>query len=122
MAWLGDRTRGGSGRGDCTLGKSMGLGMDEDDINQFIKDHSEELTTEELKELQTQQHTEVLQEIDNAEKVVSTSEIKENLGRWEKKLQQGLRHLPNSLQKRSQRENETDLAGQVFTVNPCRWK
>lgn len=81
------------------FGKSMGLGMDEDDINQLIKDHSEELTTEELKELQTHKHTEVLQEIDNAEKVVSTSEIKENLGIWEKKLQQGLRHLPDSLQK-----------------------
>uniref|UniRef100_A0A8C8VHY4 HTH CENPB-type domain-containing protein n=1 Tax=Pelusios castaneus TaxID=367368 RepID=A0A8C8VHY4_9SAUR len=70
-----------------SLGKSVGLDMDEGDINELIEEHSEELTTEELKELQTQQHTEVLQEIgdaEEAEEVISTSEIKEMLGMWEK--------------------------------------
>lgn len=50
--------------------------------------HSEELTTEELKELQQQQHSEVLQEISGEEpevdEVISTSEIKEMLRIWEK--------------------------------------
>ena len=42
--------------------------------------------TEELKELQTQQHTEILQEINEpeAEEITSTCEIKEVLGMWEK--------------------------------------
>ncbi|XP_051788426.1 partitioning defective 6 homolog beta-like [Erpetoichthys calabaricus] len=48
--------------------------MDEGDINELIEEHSEELTTEELKELQTQQHTEVLQEISDVEEVLCTKE------------------------------------------------
>ncbi|XP_028678623.1 tigger transposable element-derived protein 1-like [Erpetoichthys calabaricus] len=37
-----------------SLSKTMGMDMDEGDINELIEEHSEELTTEELKELQTQ--------------------------------------------------------------------
>jgi len=43
--------------------KSKCLDMDEGDISELIEEHFEEVKTEELKELQTQQHTEVLQEI-----------------------------------------------------------
>ena len=72
-----------------SLGKSMGLEVDEGDVNELVEEHSEELTTEELKELQTQQHTKVLHEIGTAEEpeaeeVISTSEIKEMLGMWER--------------------------------------
>ena len=72
-----------------SLGKSMGLEVDEADVNDLVEKHSEELTTEELMELQAQQHTEVLQEIGSdeepeAKEVLSTSEIKEMLGMWEK--------------------------------------
>ncbi|XP_051784390.1 tigger transposable element-derived protein 1-like [Erpetoichthys calabaricus] len=58
-----------------SLGKTMGMDMDEGDISELIEEYSEELTMEELKELQTQQHTEVLQEIsdaEEAEEVIST--------------------------------------------------
>ncbi|XP_061746133.1 tigger transposable element-derived protein 1-like [Nerophis ophidion] len=66
-----------------SLGKSMGLDMNDSDINELINEHSEELTTEELKELQMQQHANLLQGIGDTE-VISTSEIKEMLGIWEK--------------------------------------
>ncbi|GBN64602.1 hypothetical protein AVEN_156668-1 [Araneus ventricosus] len=41
----------------------MGLVMDERDVNELVEEHSQELTTEELQELQSQQHSGVLQEI-----------------------------------------------------------
>ena len=52
-------------------------------------EHSQELTTDELQELQSQQHSGVLQEIGfeeepEVEEVISTSEIKEILGMWER--------------------------------------
>ena len=51
------------------------------------KEHSQELTTQELEKLQSQQHTEVLQKIGfeeepEVEEVISTIEIKEILGMW----------------------------------------
>ncbi|KAM5158227.1 tigger transposable element-derived protein 1-like [Mantella aurantiaca] len=72
-----------------SLGKSMGLEVDEGDVNELVEEHSQELTTEELQELQSQQHTEVLQEIGSEEEpemeeVISTSELKEILGMWER--------------------------------------
>ncbi|XP_066231909.1 zinc finger MYM-type protein 6 isoform X4 [Saccopteryx leptura] len=72
-----------------SLGKSMGLEVNEEDIDDLIEKHSEELTTEELKELQQQQQRmEVLQEVSRekpeVDEVISTSEIKEILGTWEK--------------------------------------
>ncbi|KAK4324021.1 hypothetical protein Pmani_005333 [Petrolisthes manimaculis] len=72
-----------------SLGKSMGLEVDEADVNDLVLEHSEELTTEELTELHMQQHTLVLQEIHSEEeetepKEVNTSAIKEVLGMWEK--------------------------------------
>ena len=71
-------------------GKPMGLEVDEGDVNELMEVHAEELTTEELKELQTMQHTEVLQEISSGEEevepeeVISSGEIKEMLAMWEK--------------------------------------
>ncbi|GBM84642.1 Tigger transposable element-derived protein 1 [Araneus ventricosus] len=68
-----------------SLGKSMGLVMDERDVNELIEEHSQELTTVELQELQSQKHSGVLQEIGfeeepEVEDTISTSEIKEILG------------------------------------------
>ncbi|XP_050339526.1 tigger transposable element-derived protein 1-like [Bactrocera neohumeralis] len=59
-----------------SLGKSMGLEVEERDVNELIEEHSQELTTEEIQELQSQQHTEVMQEIgfeESVEEVISTS-------------------------------------------------
>ncbi|GBM22811.1 Tigger transposable element-derived protein 1 [Araneus ventricosus] len=72
-----------------SLGESMGLVMDERDVNELVEEHSQELTTEELQELQSQQHSGVLQEIGfeeepEVEDTISTSEIKEILGMWER--------------------------------------
>ena len=70
-----------------SLGKSMGLEVEERDVNELIEEHTQELTTEEIQELQSQQHTEVMQEIgfeESEEEVISTSEIKEILGMWER--------------------------------------
>ncbi|UYV64170.1 hypothetical protein LAZ67_2006924 [Cordylochernes scorpioides] len=46
-----------------SLGKSMGLEVEERDVNELIEEHTQELTTEEIQELQSQQHTEVMQVI-----------------------------------------------------------
>lgn len=71
-----------------SLGKSMGLEVEERDVNELVEEHTQELTTEEIQELQSQQHTEVMQEIgfeeSEEEEVISTSEIKEILGMWER--------------------------------------
>ncbi|UYV76705.1 hypothetical protein LAZ67_14001831 [Cordylochernes scorpioides] len=70
-----------------SLGKSMGLEVEERDVNELIEEHTQELTTEEIQELQSQQHTEVMQVIgfeESEEEVISTSEIKEILGMWER--------------------------------------
>ncbi|GIY62867.1 hypothetical protein CDAR_122691 [Caerostris darwini] len=69
-----------------SLGKSMGLEVEERDVNELIEEYTQELTTEEIQELQSQRHTEVMQEIgfeESEEEVISTSEIKEILGMWE---------------------------------------
>ncbi|GBM30944.1 Tigger transposable element-derived protein 1 [Araneus ventricosus] len=72
-----------------SLGKSMGLVIDERGVNELAKEHSQELTTEELQELQSQQHSGVLQEIGfeeepEVEDTISTSEIQEILGMWQR--------------------------------------
>ncbi|GFR07344.1 hypothetical protein TNCT_382471 [Trichonephila clavata] len=58
-----------------SLGKSMGLEVEERDVNELVEEHTQELTTEEIQELQSQQHTEVMQEIgfeESEEEVIST--------------------------------------------------
>ncbi|GFT68132.1 tigger transposable element-derived protein 1 [Nephila pilipes] len=70
-----------------SLGKSIGLEVEERDVNELVEEHTKELTTEEIQELQSQQHTEVMQEIgfeESEEEIISTSEIKEILGMWER--------------------------------------
>ncbi|XP_064100872.1 tigger transposable element-derived protein 1-like [Macrobrachium nipponense] len=73
-----------------SLGKSMGLEVNEGDVNELIEEHEEELSIEELKELQVMQHTKALQEIssssegeEEAEEVIPTSQIKDMLAMWE---------------------------------------
>ncbi|GIY24288.1 hypothetical protein CDAR_64281 [Caerostris darwini] len=59
-----------------SLGKSMGLEVEERDVNELIEEYTQELTTEEIQELQSQQHTEVMQEIgfeESEEEVISTN-------------------------------------------------
>ena len=71
-----------------SLGKSMGLEVDEGDVNELVEEHQEELTTEDLVELQSMQQAEALQQISSEEEaeeeeVVSSREIKEVLAKWQ---------------------------------------
>lgn len=40
-----------------SLGKTLGLEVDDDDVNELVEESEKELSTEELKELQVMQHT-----------------------------------------------------------------
>ncbi|GFR20794.1 tigger transposable element-derived protein 1 [Trichonephila clavata] len=61
-----------------SLGKSMGLEVEERDVNELVEEHTQDLTTEEIQELQSQQHTEVMQEIGFEE---SQEEINRSINR-----------------------------------------
>jgi hypothetical protein len=66
-----------------SLGKSMGLDVDSDDVEELIEDHRNELTTEELQELQREQQ-EVIEDVSSEEEEnISTKEIKELCHHWE---------------------------------------
>ncbi|XP_076036386.1 uncharacterized protein LOC143022170 [Oratosquilla oratoria] len=65
-----------------SLGKSMGLDVDSDDVEELVEDHRNELNTEELQELHREQQEEVVEELSSSEKEsskgsISTAEIKE---------------------------------------------
>ncbi|XP_077476956.1 GPI alpha-1,2-mannosyltransferase 3 isoform X1 [Stigmatopora argus] len=65
-----------------SLGKSMGLEVDESDVNELVEQHSED---GELKALQTQQrHGKVLRPMGNDEVSIPTGEIVEMLEMWER--------------------------------------
>ncbi|KAL6464622.1 hypothetical protein MHYP_G00269390 [Metynnis hypsauchen] len=71
-----------------SLGKSMGLEVNENDIDDLVEEHGEELTTEELKDLQQQQQSEVLkaweeETVEEEEEMVATKDMKE-MSMWEK--------------------------------------
>ena len=46
-----------------SIGRSMGLEVDEADVADLVEEHAEELTTEELKELQKISHSGVMMEL-----------------------------------------------------------
>ncbi|XP_068223755.1 tigger transposable element-derived protein 1-like [Palaemon carinicauda] len=71
-----------------SLGKSMWLEVDEADVNDLVEEHQEELTTQELIELQEMQHLGVLQELSREEEVeeedhLSTKEIRDMVAKWQ---------------------------------------
>lgn len=66
----------------------MCLEVDDRDINNLIKKHSEDLTTNELLQFQEQQHPNAVEEIGSPEnivmeKVISMSNIKLVLTKWQ---------------------------------------
>ena len=83
-----------------TLGRDMGLEVDEDDVADLIAEHADELTTEELVALEQEQReersTEVVEE-EEEEEVLSTAEIKEMLQNWEKVRKILETHHPNKV-------------------------
>ncbi|XP_018410276.1 PREDICTED: tigger transposable element-derived protein 1-like [Nanorana parkeri] len=50
-----------------SLGKTMGLEVNEDDIQELVEEHGQELTTDELMHLHCEQQQEVMEEISSAE-------------------------------------------------------
>ncbi|XP_051785430.1 tigger transposable element-derived protein 1-like [Erpetoichthys calabaricus] len=71
-----------------SLGKSMGLDVDGADLDELVEENSEELTTDELKELHKEQQQEVVEELSLGEEgagdeTLSSSKIKEVLAKWE---------------------------------------
>ena len=73
-----------------SIGKTMGLEIDEGDVNELVAEHSEELTTGELKELHTMQHSELLEQLSSEEdedskpeQPLTTKEIKDMFVHWE---------------------------------------
>jgi len=67
----------------------MGLGVNEDDVNDLAAEHSEELTTEALKELHVIQQPEIDKQPGNEEEdskpeeILETKAIKDMLAHWE---------------------------------------
>ncbi|KAG0717118.1 hypothetical protein GWK47_055090 [Chionoecetes opilio] len=62
----------------------MGPEVDEGDVDELVEEHSKELTTEELQELETQQHTKVLQEIGTPEEPEAEEAISTNTLYWKR--------------------------------------
>ncbi|XP_036212432.1 tigger transposable element-derived protein 1-like isoform X2 [Myotis myotis] len=67
-----------------SLGKSMGLEVDDDDVEELVEDHNTELTTEELQDLQREQQQPAAEERSSEEgrEDIPTSLIKGMLGKW----------------------------------------
>ena len=67
------------------LGKDMGLEVNDDDIEEIIQKHQEELTKSELKELEAMQHSVVeegFSEKEDEAVIISSAKIKEILGKF----------------------------------------
>ena len=87
-----------------SIGKSMGLEVDEDDITELVEEHHEELTTDELKELQEMQNAELQaqwseeEDIEEVGNVLSSAEIKRILGCHQEVVDFVEKHHPQKLQ------------------------
>ncbi|GFT86760.1 tigger transposable element-derived protein 1 [Nephila pilipes] len=71
-----------------SIGRSKGLEVDEADVADLIEEYAEELTTEELKELQKISHSGVVMELSSEEEVepkekLTSREISDILGKWQ---------------------------------------
>ncbi|GFS82554.1 tigger transposable element-derived protein 1 [Nephila pilipes] len=71
-----------------SIGRSKGLEVDEADVADLIEEYAEELTMEELKELQKISHSGVMMELGSEEEVESeekltSHEISDILGKWQ---------------------------------------
>jgi hypothetical protein len=72
-----------------SLGKTMGLEVNEDDIQELVEEHDQELTTDELMDLHHKQQQEVMEEVSSeeeekkTEKSLTSIEIREVCKMWE---------------------------------------
>lgn len=72
-----------------SLGKIIGLEVNEDDIQELVEEHGQELTTKELMDLHHEQQQEVMEEISSTEEEkkveesLTSNEIKKMCKMWE---------------------------------------
>ena len=71
------------------LGQCMSLEVDKEDVEELVKEHNTELTTEKLQELHKEQQQEEAEELSsdeekNNEGSMTTADIKKLLGYWSK--------------------------------------
>ncbi|XP_045585127.1 tigger transposable element-derived protein 1-like [Procambarus clarkii] len=83
-----------------TLGHTLGLEVDAADVQEFVEEHSDELTTEELLELQKELVQQEAQELSSGEEKVCeddipSSEIRDMLGMFEKVAAFAEKHHPD---------------------------
>nr|XP_057925930.1 tigger transposable element-derived protein 1-like [Doryrhamphus excisus] len=83
-----------------SLGKSLGLDVSGQDVEELVNDHSEELTTEELQELQVEQQQTAAQDIasdedEEREENVPSSLIKDMFAKWSDVQSFVEKHHPN---------------------------
>lgn len=68
------------------MGKNMGLEVNSDDIEELVKDHDEELTTDELVTLQNEQHKVLTEEQSSEEEdereMIKSDVLKDIIGKW----------------------------------------
>ncbi|XP_068121604.1 tigger transposable element-derived protein 1-like [Hyperolius riggenbachi] len=84
-----------------SLGKTMGLEVNEDDIEELVEENSHELTTDELMDLHLAQQQVVMKEISSEEKAKNTkdfltsNEIQEMFHMWESLQNFVVKHHPD---------------------------
>ncbi|XP_075913253.1 uncharacterized protein LOC116957625 isoform X2 [Petromyzon marinus] len=84
-----------------SLGKTMGLEVNEDDIQELVEEHGQELTTDELMDLHREQKQEVTEEISSddeekkTEESLTSNEIREMCKMWETVQHFVEKHHPN---------------------------
>ena len=64
-----------------SLGKSMGLEVDREDVGDLMQDHSTELTTEELAYIQNEQQEQSAKDEEKTEQSIPSASIKEIYGK-----------------------------------------
>ena len=81
-----------------TLGKEMGLEVDEDDVEDLVVEHEQELTTDELLQLENEQVRnleEHFSSTDDEETITTTADAKKLCALW-RDLQEGIeKHHPD---------------------------
>ena len=69
-----------------SMGQNLGLEMDSGDVEELLDEHRDELTTEELQQLQEEQKRTLTEEMssdeDEGRKIASTADIKEICAKW----------------------------------------
>ncbi|XP_066978517.1 tigger transposable element-derived protein 1-like isoform X3 [Macrobrachium rosenbergii] len=84
-----------------SMGKSMGLEVNDADMEELVEDHREELTTEELLELQSEQvkaiHKELLLEEEEDREKITSAQIKDICSKWSEVQEFIEKHHPDKV-------------------------